>query len=187
MKKKINKPMDTRLLSHFGEINTGKFQPAAKPGKPHIFSWVLNNYWTTNFLASQEGELNWNYIITTSADSSDLVASKFGYGSRVPLPARVIPAGKPGPQPLPLSKSFLEMDFGSVVLVSAEPADDGKGIILHLKEVDGKKVQVDFSGFMEKNKTAELSEVNVLGEEVQGFSPVVTFKPYEVRFIRINY
>ncbi len=81
MKKKINKPMDTRLLSHFGEINTGKFQPAAKPGKPHIFSWVLNNYWTTNFLASQEGELE-NPVGALLFDFAEVRGSVIGFSHR---------------------------------------------------------------------------------------------------------
>ena len=36
-------------LMQFGGINTGRYDPAAKAESQQIFSWVLNNYWTTNF------------------------------------------------------------------------------------------------------------------------------------------
>ena len=50
--------------------------------KPHLFSWVTNNYWTTNFRASQEGELNWSYTLTSCADTSNAAASAFGWSNR---------------------------------------------------------------------------------------------------------
>jgi alpha-mannosidase len=54
-------------LMQFGEINLGKFRYQAEVKQPHIYSWVMNNYWTTNFKASQEGEFKWQYHLTSGA------------------------------------------------------------------------------------------------------------------------
>ena len=33
-----------------------------KQGKTWLYSWVMNNYWTTNFRAFQEGGFSWKQI-----------------------------------------------------------------------------------------------------------------------------
>ncbi len=80
-------------LMQFGGINTGRFKPGAKPETQQIYSWVLNNYWTTNFRSSQEGEMSWSYALTSSRDASNSFATQFGWGVRVPFVSRVLPKG----------------------------------------------------------------------------------------------
>ena len=77
-------------LVQFGDINIGRYYYRLHPETNHIFSWVLNNYWTTNFKASQQGELRWTYSITSARDNSDIFATRFGWGDRVPLLSRVL-------------------------------------------------------------------------------------------------
>ncbi len=79
-------------LMQFGGINTGRYEQQGRPQSRQIFSWVLNNYWTTNFRAAQEGEMSWSYVLTSAADASNEFASRFGWGVRVPLISRVLPA-----------------------------------------------------------------------------------------------
>jgi alpha-mannosidase len=76
-------------LVQLGGLNLGQFARVAAPAAPHVFSWVLNNYWTTNFQASQGGELRWRYLLTSSSDASDSLATKTGLEARVPLAGRV--------------------------------------------------------------------------------------------------
>lgn len=81
-------------LYQFGAINLGKFQKKYTPASTKIYSWVLNNYWITNFLASQSGELKWSYQLSSSTDLSADFRKKFGQSQRIPLPGRMIlPAG----------------------------------------------------------------------------------------------
>src|SRR5665811_1711898 len=42
-------------LMQFGTINTGRYQAGAMPQSTNLFSWPMNNYWTTNFNADQRG------------------------------------------------------------------------------------------------------------------------------------
>ncbi len=76
-------------LVQLGGLNLGQFARIAIPAAPHVFSWVLNNYWTTNFRASEGGELRWRYLITSSADGSDSFAARVGMEAKVRLVGRV--------------------------------------------------------------------------------------------------
>lgn len=122
-------------LFQFGELNLGKFQRETRVKKPHIFSWVMNNYWTTNFRAGQEGEFRWSYALSSSAQMTRSVASRFGWSQRVPLLGRVLPGG--GAAPPRESRSLLPLDVKNLILVAARPAQSGTGLLLHLREVDG--------------------------------------------------
>ena len=42
-------------LWHFSDFNMSKFERYPKQGKTWLYSWVMNNYWITNFRAFQEG------------------------------------------------------------------------------------------------------------------------------------
>ena len=44
-------------LMQFGAINTGRYQSGAVPQTTNMYSWPMNNYWTTNFNADQTGGL----------------------------------------------------------------------------------------------------------------------------------
>jgi hypothetical protein len=171
-------------LVQFGGINLGRFQRLPSPSKPHFFSWVLNNYWTTNFRATQEGELNWSYILTSSADPSIRFATRFGWGVRVPLLARVFPFGH-GQDPVQ-SHSVLDIPAESLLLVSARPSLDGRGVILYLREVDGRSFTWECSGLATGGRSCTVSEVNILEEPIQQNLDRVSFRPYDVKWLKVE-
>ncbi|MFV2068244.1 MAG: hypothetical protein ACC645_14825, partial [Pirellulales bacterium] len=84
---------DQAPLVQLGGIKLGAWQPIARVEKPHVYSWVMNNYWGTNFRATQQGEFRWSYYLTSTLDTSNRAATHFGWASRVPLVARVLPPG----------------------------------------------------------------------------------------------
>ena len=77
-----------------GDFNLGKWMPITRVDKPYVYSWVMNNYWFTNFRTEQEGEFKWHYYLTSTHDTSTATATRFGWGSRVPLVTRVLPPVK---------------------------------------------------------------------------------------------
>ena len=170
-------------LAMMGGLNLGKFMRVAKPETTSIFSWVLNNYWFTNFRASQEGELRWTYQLTSGAVNTQNFAVKFGWGSRVPLLTRMIPAGLPGIQPA--SRSFPGDELNNIVMIRAAPSTDGKGIMLQLRETSGKETTPDFSTLMKSAPAATLIETSALELPLKAIGPRVTFKPYEVKFLKM--
>ncbi len=171
-------------LVQFGAINTGRFYYKHQPETSHIYSWVLNNYWTTNFRASQEGEMKWSYFITSSKDNSNAFATRFGWASRVPLLTRVLPAGKEEAEIT--TQSLIDIGISNILLVSAKPAQDGNGIILHLRETKGEKAVININKIVNPNNFSSVSEVNVLEEELKKIKGKLILKPYETKFMKLK-
>lgn len=171
-------------LVQFGAINTGRFYYKHQPETSHIYSWVLNNYWTTNFRASQEGEIKWNYCITSDYDVSNTFATRFGWGSSIPFLTRVLPKGETK-NPL-MAESLLHIDAQNVLLVVGKLSKDGKGIILHLRETDGKPASIDLLKLVNTKGTKIFTLVNVLEERVMDLTNKIELEPYEVIFIKIE-
>ncbi|MCB1127992.1 MAG: hypothetical protein KDM81_15970, partial [Verrucomicrobiae bacterium] len=130
---------DQAPLVQLGDFNLGKWQPVTKVDKPHVYSWVMNNYWFTNFRTEQEGDFRWHYYLTSTGDLSPAVATRFGWGSRVPLVTRVfLPGTQSASRPSRLST--LSLAAPNVLVVESRPARNGHGVFLHLREVEGKVV-----------------------------------------------
>ena len=182
-------------LVHPGDINLGRFSRRVNPAAPSIYSWVLNNYWTTNFLASEEGELTWKYQLTSSSDPSNLFATKFGWGNRIPLLTRVFPARPSRNTGMP--QFFSGAGLEPVLLVGMVPSTDGKGIILHLREADGKPAWISVADLLSASGASRVVEVNVLEENAVApaqekqntdqSGEFVEMKCFETKFLKLIY
>lgn len=191
-------------LVQLGEINLGKFSRMAHPVSGSIFSWVLNNYWTTNFLASQEGELKWTYQISSMADASNATATKFGMESRIPMLNRVFPASS-RPDSVLIPRSFFTSRPNNLILISSRPACGGKGIVMQLRETTGKPDSLPVHDLLlsstqlaDATRAAMVTEVNVIeeplkmvwqaGKEHSGvYHPAwISFRPFETKFVLVN-
>jgi hypothetical protein len=175
---------DQAPLVQLGDLNLGKWQPVTQIDRPHVFSWVMNNYWFTNFRATQEGEFKWSYYLTSIADASSAAATRFGWSSRVPLIPRVLPPGKPtGAVP---ERSILGLDAPNIALVSAYPARYSDGIVLHLRELDGKRTTLRVAMPSSSAKALTTQEVNVLEEPLAEPTLRQIFAPFETKFLRLT-
>jgi alpha-mannosidase len=175
------------------------------PSSGQIYSWVLNNYWTTNFLASQEGELKWTYQVASMDDPSNAIATRFGMENRIPFLNRVFPAAT-NPDSLLIPGSFFASTQNNLLLVSARPSANDNSIILQMREPTGKADSIPIDDVVLSSTTLAMatnavtvSEVNVLEEPIRllwqrpppvnqpGYHPVwIAFKPYETKFILIG-
>jgi hypothetical protein len=168
-------------LMQFGAINTGRYQAGAMPQSTHVFSWPMNNYWVTNFNADQRGGHSWIYYLTTSNDISDNFASRFGWGSRVPYLTRILPGEGTGDNKT--EGSFIEGWPVNIILVSARPSDDGKTILVHLREINGKEAHLSLKNGLTGNQL-EISGSDVTGKPFK--DSVYTIKPLESKFFLIK-
>ncbi len=66
-----------------------------------LFSYVMNNYWHTNYKADQEGPVTLRYAVTPHRGSDTATAKRLGPGSREPAPPG---RGRPGLPCLPASR-----------------------------------------------------------------------------------
>lgn len=170
-------------LVHLGGLNLGEFRYIAEIEKPQVFSWVMNNYWVTNFRASQEGEFKWSYFLTSAQDTSHIHATRVAWGSRIPLLCRVFPPGRSSNTPY--ERSLLEIDADNILLVSAKPVDNKNGIILHLRELEGISTEFKISSPLDPGKIGRVVEVNVLGERIGTPVEKVRMNAWESRFFLV--
>ena len=174
-------------LWQFSDFNMGKFERYPKPGKTWLYSWVMNNYWFTNFRAYQEAGFSWSYELTSTKDTTNTFATKFGWGERNIFPTRTFPAGKDELK-LPLAESLKIDGSQNVLLVNSRPALNGKdAVILHFRELDGKPADISLSGGVKGRPVKTISVVNAMGKKVSGTGSSVHFSPFEVKFLELEF
>lgn len=154
-------PLDAALVT-LGDINRGQWpeQFGNRPGA--IFSYVMNNYWDTNYRAGQGGQLKFRYIVTSASTTDPAALSRMGWSEATPFAADVVstqdkgigPSLVDGKMKYPDSEdiaktlrihpalsttgqSFLKMEDPDVVLDTWKAAEDGKGTILRFIDLGG--------------------------------------------------
>ena len=170
-------------LMQFGNINTGRFTYLAKPESNHLFSWPMNNYWTTNFNADQRGMYTWSYSFTSLDNNSNKEATKFSWGNRVPFLARVIPEGKIDPNK-PNEISVLSGIPDNVLLINATPLENERALIFQFREIGN--VNSTFLPESTLPETLNWTEVNVLGEEIKKVNSL-NINALESRFYKLSW
>lgn len=175
-----------------GDINLGKFSAVVSKPAPVVYSWVLNNYWTTNFLASQEGELKWTYLLTSgpTAGSND-EAARFAWSNRIPLLSRVLPAREKENNKA-ARMAFMDEIPRNLLLVNALPADDHKGVVYQLRETSGHACTFNPLALLKLQGTGtaarmlkKATQLNVLGEEIKPVSEDFSIAAFETVFIKL--
>ena len=78
------------------------------------------------------------------------------------------------------------MDAPNIALVSAHPARYSKGVVLHLRELDGKRTSMRLSSPVSSSKTLMTQELNVLEEPLTEPTRKQIFAPYETKFLGLE-
>ena len=126
-------------LVEVGRVSVDVKGPMSKDGwlkkldpSSTFFSYVMNNYWETNYKADQGGMSEFRYSIRPHQGGFDAgVAARFGIErSRAmvvaPLNEKQLAAAK-GPV-----ESLLSVESSDVIVTSLKPSRDGKGLMLRL-------------------------------------------------------
>ena len=136
-------PEDAPLVN-FGDIVRGNWPTEFAPKSAAIFSWLMNNYWGTNFAPGQGGEFTFHYSIVSGRDFDSAELTRAGWESMTPLESDSVSASlQPGTLPSDQA-SLISVDNPDVAVVTWKIAEDGRGSILRLEELAGKisKVRV---------------------------------------------
>ena len=174
-------------LWQFSDFNMLKYERYPKPGKTWLYSWVMNNYWTTNFRAFQEGGFSWGYQITSSADTTNTFATQFAWNERNPFPTRALPAGD-DQLDSPTIETLKVTGPANVMLINSRPAFNKKNtILLHFRELEGLAAEVGLSSAVSGRPIRKIVEVNVIGKQIGNPLSTIQLKPYEVKFIEVGF
>jgi alpha-mannosidase len=185
-------PVNSSLVT-FGDIVRGKWP--AKFGKRvgTIFSYVMNNYWNTNYVAAQGGKFTFRYVMTSGRDLTPAEMSRFGWNEMTPIEVdRVTPNDarywrrssmfKP-------EKSFLKMNSRDVVLSDWKRAQNNRGTIMRFIEMNGSTDTVRVStplvhiGSVWECDAMERDE-RKLTLTSSGFKFII--KPFQIETIRVE-
>ena len=173
-------------LVQLGDFNLGKWMPVTRIDKPHVYSWVMNNYWFTNFRTEQEGEFKWHYYLTSTPDKSTATATRFGWGSRVPLVTRVLPPAAGKVKGAGEALSTLSFPASNLLVVGCRPSADLKSVILHVRETAGLPASLTKKELAATGRVRRMEEVNVLEQPMGSRSETVAFQPWESKFVKLG-
>ncbi len=107
-----------------------------KLSKGHMYSYVMESNFHTNFRPVQQGDMLFRYSITTHKGGwKEGRPRDFGWAIGNPLIPVCISGEKEGP--FSKSMSFGQVDKPNVLLLTLKAAEDGDGIIARLIETEG--------------------------------------------------
>jgi hypothetical protein len=121
----------------FQDINRGKWQTDYAAANGHLYAYVMNNYWFTNYLAGQGGDFTFRFAITSRPKADNVASARFGWGVSSPLLAFPVRANPRGKLPAPAA-SLIEIAEPNVLLVGLKRAEADQSLVLRLWEVAGR-------------------------------------------------
>jgi hypothetical protein len=113
-------------LVEIGGINAEAPWMRSLPSSQTFYSYVMNNYWHTNYKADQEGPVTFRYALRPHRAFRADEASRFGAEAREPLVVAAAAGRTPSPAPL------LAVSPAAVLVTALEPGADGRSWIVTL-------------------------------------------------------
>lgn len=146
------------FLWTFGDIVRGTYPTQFGKRGGTIFSYAINNYWNTNYVAAQGGEFTFRYVLTSSTNVNSAAVSRMGWEETTPLERILIKSQDqtfPSKKSLPAAKmSFLQVDNPNVVLSAWKKSEDGEGTVLRFIEQAGAGGKVAVTSTLLKSTSA---------------------------------
>jgi len=185
-------PVDASLVC-LGDIFRGTWPKefGQRPGT--IFSYVMNNYWDTNYAGGQGGDFTFRYVLTSGEQLPPASLSRLGWEEMAPPELDQITSqdkALASPRPLDAAQgSFIQVDQPNVVLVTWKSAEDGDGSILRFLEVGGQAATVSVEAPRLDVKSAWSSDAlerkhAALETSAHGFR--FAAKPFQIVTVRLE-
>jgi hypothetical protein len=185
-------PVDAPLVC-LGDIFRATWPKEFGQRSGTIFSYVMNNYWDTNYAAGQGGDFTFRYVLTSGDHLQPTGLSRLGWEEMTPVEVdEIIPQDKALDSPRPLDGtqgSFVRVDQPNVVLVTWKAAEDGDGTILRFLEVGGQANTVEVQTPRLDVKSAWSSDAlerkqAALETSAHGFR--FSVKPFQIVTVRLE-
>jgi alpha-mannosidase len=185
-------PLDASLVT-LGDIVRGAWptQFGQRPGT--IFSYVMNNYWDTNYPGGQGGHFRFRYVITSDSSINSAQLSRMGWEETTPLEKDMVTSyDKALNVPRPLNgkqDGFLNINDPDLLLEAWKPSEDSNGTILRFLDLRGETRIVTVQTSLLKLNQAwqtdavERNQKPLSLQGTQGFQ--FTIHPYEIVTVRI--
>lgn len=177
--------------AHHGATPAGFGQPFVKPEqmtKGHIYAFVLDSNFRTNFQPVQQADILFRYSLTSNkGPQANSDNRNFGWSVHNPLMGVVANGGRTGP--FEDRMSFCRLDQANVLLVTMKRAEDGQGVIVRLIETDGKQGTVTLTlPVLAVGKAWQTNVVEENQAELQStdHSVTVPVRPFGISTVRVQ-
>jgi alpha-mannosidase len=142
-----------------------------------VYSYVMNNYWHTNYKADQEGPTEFVYQLRPHGRFEELEAARFGLASRTPL-IIVGSAAKINDRHLPFAIRT------EAVLLSMVPRESGKAFLLFV--YNPTSTTQPFSSRPTKGRAVSLYGSDSEGKAMTGPLSSVEIAPHGTKYLLIR-
>ena len=186
-------PLDASMVT-LGDIARGTWPTKFGKRKGTVFSYVMNNYWDTNYRGGQGGDFTFRYLITSSATTNPTALSRLGWEETTPLESdNIVPQDKAINTPRPLNgaeSSFLSVSNHNVFLDTWKQAEDGDGTIMRFLNLSGKAGNVKITTPLLDVKSVWLC--NAMEANQQQISDIYThgfsfnINPHQIITVRVK-
>jgi len=142
-----------------------------------FYSYVMNNYWETNYKAGQEGPTTFRYSIRPHGRFDSAEASRFGTERSQPL--IVVPVEREAA----IQHSIFSVEPAGVIVTAFKPSEDRKAWIVRLFNAGGRPERATLAWAKPAPETVWLS--NLAEEQVSGVTGAIDIAAYEIVTLRI--
>jgi alpha-mannosidase len=164
------------LMVQVGEIATDANAAGWKSSlesSPLLYSWVMNNFWTTNYKASQSGAVSFRYAIVPHGAFESAAAYRAAAEARHPLLVTSVNPKSPKPAPLVTVRSKMEGSKGgttdsALVVTSVRRAQNGGSLRVRFFNAGTAPVRPSLDW---RRSPRAVTVVNANGERVKGKRP----------------
>jgi hypothetical protein len=121
----------------FQDVNKGKWQNKLAYDNGHLFAYLMNNYWFTNYKAGQGGCHLFSFALTSRARSDRTASARFGWDVSNRLEPVTVSANLQGKLPADPT-SLISVEEPNVIVSGVKASETGPGLVVRLWEVEGK-------------------------------------------------
>jgi hypothetical protein len=173
--------LDAPMLE-LGEISTDAtsygWKDVQEPTQT-IFSYVMNNYWETNYLAAQSGKVDFRYSLCVHEGFDPVFNEKRSLERSQPL--LVIPSS--GRKKLPWS--LFTIDNQNVIITALIPGDDRQHFLIRIYNPSKHEETVNFNWKLFKPK--QVSVAGLSGENPRPLTGALIIGVHSFETIRIDF
>jgi hypothetical protein len=147
------------------DINRGKWQTSLPLHDGQLFSYIMTNYYYTNYLAGQGGDFTFRYAVGSRPRADNVESARLGWAVSNPLLGVPVAANASGPLP-EHPTSLVAVAEPNVIVIGTKRADEGGSVVVRLWEVAGKATTAHIR--LDPRIRAAKAEACNLVEEPQG-------------------
>lgn len=181
------------IASMLSPMYISEISPAARRGRLVSFNQLaivigILLAFVSNALLVDSGQNNWRWMLAVMGLPALLFFIFLFFAPESnPFPTRTFPAGA---NELKTSSNGILKIIGpaNAMLVNSRPAfRDKVTILLHFRELEGLPAEVHLASTIPGRSVKKIVEVNAIGKQIGLPVSFVQLKPYEVRFIEVEF